>query len=251
MPTAATLAGMTALVTGAARRIGRATALALAGAGVNVVVHYRSSRDEAESVAAEVTAQHVKAWTLAADLADANRAAGLIDEAVRIAGPVDILVNNASVFPPSRLEDVTVDDITQTVQVNALSPFLLARAFAAQGRAGSVVNFLDTRIVAADPDHVAYLLSKRMLYTLTRTMALEFAPRVRVNAVAPGLILPPPGGDESYLAQLAASNPLHTHGSVHDVTRAVLFLLESPFVTGQVVFVDGGSHVKESPYGYG
>ncbi|MFW6158915.1 MAG: SDR family oxidoreductase, partial [Planctomycetota bacterium] len=119
----------------------------------------------------------------------------------------------------------------------------------AQGRDGAIVNFLDTRVVAYDREHVAYHLSKRMLFSLTRMMALEFAPAVRVNAVAPGLILPPPGRDRAYLERLKSSNPLNRVGTLGQVTEAVLFLLGNEFVTGQVVFVDGGQHMNGRTYG--
>ena len=126
---------------------------------------------------------------------------------------------------------------------------MIARAFGAQGIEGVIVNFLDTRIEDYDRKHAAYHLSKRMLYTLTRMMAIEFAPLVRVNAVAPGLILPPPGKDESYLAQLAHTNPLGRYGDPSHIVEAVLFLVRNDFVTGQVVFVDGGRHLKGKMYG--
>ena len=144
----------------------------------------------------------VKAWTLQADLADPSARGGLVERAVEMAGPVDILVNNASIFPTNTLADMTWQDVTQNMQVNAMAPFLISRSFAAQGRSGAIVNILDTRVVHYDRIHAAYHLSKRALLTLTRMMALEFAPAIRVNAVAPGLILPPPGEDESYMQKM-------------------------------------------------
>jgi NAD(P)-dependent dehydrogenase (short-subunit alcohol dehydrogenase family) len=244
------LTGKTALITGAAKRIGRATALALADEGVNVVVHHNRSSDEAQEVAELVRQKGVGAWTLRADLADADEAAALFGQATDRAGAIDVLVNNASTFHPSRLADIGVAEVLSDLQVNALSPFVLARAMAAQRREGAIVNFLDCRIAEYDASHVAYNLSKRMLFTLTRMMALAFAPGVRVNAVAPGLILPPPGKDESYLRKLAPTdNPLQRIGALTGITDAVVFLLRSPFVTGQVIFVDGGRHMKGSTYG--
>ena len=241
--------GKTALVTGGAKRIGRATALALAGQGVHVVVHYRNSRDEAESVVAEVRSLGGQAWTVQADLYEPTEAEDLLTRAVEVAGPIQILVNNASIFAPSRLTDFTVQDLADNVQVNAMAPVLIARALAAQGCEGAIVNLLDTRVVEYDAEHAAYHLSKRMLFTLTRMMALEFAPKVRVNAVAPGLILPPPGKDASYLEKLASTNPLQRVGSPEGITGAILFLLRSEFVTGQIIFVDGGYHMRGRVYG--
>ena len=145
--------------------------------------------------------------------------------------------------------DFSLKDLEDNVQVNAISPLLIGRSFAKQGCEGAVVNFLDTRITEYDSGHAAYHLSKRMLFTLTRMMALEFAPSVRVNAIAPGLILPPPGEDVLYLQKLAPTNPLNRIGSPESITDAVLFLLNSEFVTGQVIFVDGGYHIKGNVYG--
>jgi len=243
------LSGKTALVTGAGKRLGRATATALASQGVSVVVHYQSSQAEAEQCAELVRSNGVKAWTLQADLSDPPAAAAVMDRAVELAGPVDILVNSASIFPRNTLADMTWKDVTDNMQVNAMAPFLIARGLAAQGRSGAVVNLLDTRVVHYDRVHAAYHLSKRALLTLTRMMALEFAPAVRVNAVAPGLILPPPGEDESYLQKLSASVPLQRVGNAGDITDAILYLLRSEYVTGQVLFVDGGFHMRGSVYG--
>jgi len=238
-----------ALVTGGARRIGRALALALASEGLDVVIHYRSSRAEAEETAAECRARGVRAWAVCADLAQRAEAETLIDRAIEVAGPLDVLVNSASIFPKDTLAGVTAAALVENFEINALAPFVIARAFAGQGRDGAVVNMLDTRILHYDALHTAYHVSKRAFFTLTRMMALEFAPRVRVNAVAPGLILPPPGEDESFLEKYASHNPLRRWGATADVAAAALFLVRSPFVTGQVIFVDGGFHMKGSMYG--
>jgi NAD(P)-dependent dehydrogenase (short-subunit alcohol dehydrogenase family) len=243
------LSGSTALITGGGKRLGRATALALASEGASVVVHYQKSEEAAEQCADAARRLGVKAWTIRADLADAEACEGLLDGACEQAGPIDILVNNASIFPRNTLLDMTLRDVAENVQVNAMAPFLLSRSLADQRRGGAIVNILDTRVVHHDRVHAAYHLSKRMLLTLTRMMALEFAPLVRVNAVAPGLILPPPGEDESYLQKMAGSVPLQRIGSEEEITAAIIFLLRSEFITGQVIFVDGGFHMKGSVYG--
>jgi NAD(P)-dependent dehydrogenase (short-subunit alcohol dehydrogenase family) len=200
------------LVTGAARRLGRDLALALAAEGARVVIHYNTSANEAEDTAGQLRATGTQAWILQADLSDARQVEVLFPRAVEIAGPMDILVNNASVFPASRLETFSSEEIQETLQINALAPLALSRAFAAQRREGSILHLLDARMMDHDAGHAAYHLSKRMLFTLMRMMALEFAPLVRVNAVAPGLVLPPPGETEEYLKRLAHTNPLQTHG---------------------------------------
>ena len=243
------LAGKVALVTGAGKRLGRAVALALAGDGAGVFLHYHRSADEAESVADEARAKGVQAWTAQADLAEPDQARRLMAEALAAAGAIDILVNNASVFPSGLITDVSPEDIALNVNVHAVAPLVLIQALAAQGSAGHVVNLLDSRITDYDRRHAAYHLSKRMLFTMTRMLALELAPVIAVNAVAPGLVLPPPGEDESYLQRLAHTNPLQRHGHEQDIADAVLFLVRSRFITGQVIFVDGGRHMKGSVYG--
>lgn len=243
------LAGKTALVTGGAKRIGKAVALALAKRGVHVAIHYHASAEEADMTASQVRAEGVRAWAFSANLEDAEQADTLTSRVVETAGPIDILVNNASIFSESRVTDLSPEVLHQNVTVNALAPLLIARRFAAQGREGSLVNFLDCRIADYDREHAAYHLSKRMLFTLTRMMAVEFAPAIRVNAVAPGLILPPAGKDESYSQSLAPTNPLGKAGNLGDVVAAVLFLLESGFITGQVIYVDGGRHLRGAMYG--
>lgn len=244
------LAGQVALVTGAARRLGRAIAEALGAEGVRVVVHYGSSGAEAEQVVHGLRSMGTDAWLLQADLADAEATQALVEGAAALAGaPVDILVNSASIFAASRLLLFPAEELAANLQVNALAPLWLSRGLAAQNRAGQILNLLDCKIVEYDAEHAAYHLSKRMLFSLTRMLALELAPRIRVNAVAPGLILPPPGQDEAYLQSLAHTNPLQRHGGAEDIVRAALFLLKSDFVTGQVIYVDGGRHMMGNTYG--
>ncbi len=238
-----TLAGRTALVTGGARRLGRAIAVALAAQGAHVVVHYRSSATEAEMLCAEVRERGVQAWGLQADLADPAQAEALLQRAVDTAGPIGLLINNASTFAPSRLATVSFDELSANTAVNAWAPFVLSRAFARQGVRGRIINLLDAHIESGDPVHVAYLLSKHLLTTLTRLTALEYAPDITVNAVAPGLVLAPEGKDFAQLPHLIATVPLGRHGAPRDIVRTVLFLLESDFITGQVVYVDGGAHL--------
>ena len=240
------IAGKTALVTGAAKRIGRAVALELAQHGANVVVHYHRSSVAAEDTAHEIETVGARAWTLCADQSDVTQMESTVARAIAMAGPLDFLVNSASVFPEDTLLDVSLDKLHTVTAVNAYAPLVLSRAFAAQGRDGSIVNLLDARMDDYDRSHVSYQLSKRMLETMGRMMAEDFAPRIRVNAVAPGLVLPPEGKDDAYLQALAHTNPLNRVGALNDVTDAVLFLLRSEFVTGQVIYIDGGRHMRTS-----
>jgi NAD(P)-dependent dehydrogenase (short-subunit alcohol dehydrogenase family) len=134
------------------------------------------------------------------------------------------------------------------MNIHALTPLILSQELASQRCGGDIINILDTRILECDNEHAAYHLSKRSLFVLTRMLAKELAPEIRVNGVAPGLVLPPPGKDETYLKERAHSLPLKCHGSVQDVSDAVLYLLRSPFVTGQVIYIDGGKHLRGSSY---
>lgn len=243
------LAGGTALITGAGKRIGAAVTSTLARAGMHVVLHYHQSEAEAAAVAAECRTLGVRASLVQADLRNPEAGETLVAAAIAQAGPLDVLVNSASIFPDDTLDSLTTAAVHENLDVNALAPLYLCRAFAAQQRPGAIVNFLDTMMDDYDRKHVPYHLSKRTLYTLTRILAVELAPAIRVNAVAPGLVLPPAGKDESYLAGLAHSNPLQRYGSVAGICEAVLYLLRSGFVTGQVLYVDGGRHLRGSMYG--
>ncbi|MBM4143642.1 MAG: SDR family oxidoreductase [Lentisphaerae bacterium] len=244
-----TLAGQWALVTGGGKRIGRAVALGLGAAGINVVVHYRSSAAEAAEVVRELHHLGVDARAVQADLDRPDEAAALVARARQAAPALDVVVNSAAIFPDSTLAGMAFDDLTACLRVNAWAPLRIALDFAALERPGSIVNILDSRMLLNDRRHAAYHVSKRALFTLTRMLALELAPRIRVNAIAPGPILPPPGKDQTYLERVAAQNPLRRWGSPSQVAESVLYLLKCEFVTGQVLFVDGGLHMKGSMYG--
>jgi pteridine reductase len=163
---------------------------------------------------------------------------------VEQAGPIDILINNASIFDRDTVWEATAESICRNMRIHAVAPLLLAREMGRQGRAGHIINLLDARVAIHDRVHVSYGVSKGALLKLTGMLALELAPNIAVNAVAPGAILPPPGQSEAYLAKLAQANPLKRVGAPEDIVQAVLFLLRSRFITGQVIYVDGGIHVK-------
>jgi len=257
------LSDRTALVTGGAHRVGKAIAEELAREGADILVHFGSSRVEAGQTVAGLRSLGVRAWALQADLSDPARAEALWGQAEALcgAGRIDILVNSASTFPEDTLAGLTAAGLESSLRVNALSPLFLARRFAAAGaeapgtQAGAgvrdrvIVNLLDSRMLGRMRSHVSYQLGKRLLGDFTRLLALELAPAVRVNAVAPGMILPPAGLRAEVRARLAATNLLGRWGAPADVGRAVLFLAQNDFITGQVLFVDGGGAVKESLFG--
>ena len=223
--------------------------MALADAGANVVVHYRTSAAEAEQLVREIESIGVRAWPVRADLAIEDELEHLVDRAYDAAGGLEILVNNSSIFPPSDFASFGLAELAENIQLNAWAPFVLARHFAQRAESGHIINILDSRIVGYDWAHVAYHSSKYLLELFTRMMAIRFAPKIAVNAIAPGLILPPEGKDESYLESLKDRLPLKRVGSAQDVADAALFLVASRFITGQVIFVDGGRHLAEACIG--
>ncbi len=242
------LSGKTALITGAAKRIGRAMALSLAQNGVRIVVHYSRSEEEAAVLCKEIEGFGVSAWGVKGDLVDPGQTETVFKEAVERAGAVDILINNASVFDVETIWQMTDESLCRNMRIHTMAALILSKGLAGQARPGHIINLLDTRVVSYDKDHAAYHLSKRSLLTLTRILALELAPKIAVNAVAPGLILPSALQDESYLEKLAPTTPLQRHGSPADVVDAVLFLLRSRFITGQIIYVDGGYHMRGHLY---
>lgn len=240
------LAGRTALITGGAKRLGREIALTLAARGMNIVLHYHTSGAAVTELARRISRIGVEAHIVMGDLADLSCTDELMNRSVEAAGRIDVLINNAAIYGADQFSDLLPEDLETSLRVNALSPLLLARTFAARAGGDNIINLLDCRIRDYDIGHVSYSLSKKLLSYLTEIMAVEFAPEVRVNGVAPGIILPEPGKGREYIERLKLSNLLKKWGSVDDVTRTVLFLLESDFITGQVIFVDGGRSVKGS-----
>jgi len=239
------LQGKNALITGAAKRIGRATALALGAEGANIVIHYNRSEADALALAEELRTLGAKSWLLRADFDQADAHAALIDRALGLCGSLDILVNNASAFPMHKVMELTFDQLVADLRVNAFVPFDLCRQFAARVGRGKIVNMLDSRLRGYDWLHVAYIASKQVLELFTRMLALQLAPDITVNAVAPGLVLPPPGQDMSYIQRMVNSLPMKKHGDAGDVADAIIYLLKSSFCTGQTIYVDGGRHLRE------
>ena len=244
MASSGALEGKVALVTGGAVRIGAAVAERLAREGAGVVLHHHASHEAARETAARLEKMGARVWSLEADFAVPGDAERLAREAREAAGRLDLLVNNASVYPPQPVEETTDALLHRTLAVNAWAPLALMREFARGGDDGAVVNVLDTHLHRITREKFAYQLSKHALSWLTRHAALAYAPRVRVNAVAPGAILPPPSEGEAYLDRLGARLPLRRHGSPADVADAVVYLATARFVTGVTVEVDGGEHLE-------
>jgi NAD(P)-dependent dehydrogenase (short-subunit alcohol dehydrogenase family) len=232
-----------ALVTGGAVRIGRGLSLMLADLGFGVVVHYGRSEREARALVEQIGASGGRAWALQADLSDEKECASLTDRAASEAGPLSVLINNAAVFDRDALRSVDWDTAIRQFRINLLAPLTLSGAFVDASESGKIIHMLDRRIHAFDEGHVSYVLAKKALAECVMGMARAFAPRFTVNGVAPGPVLPPPGEGEDYLAEKAGRVPLERPCNVEQVAAAVLFLLQSDTITGQVLYVDGGQHL--------
>ncbi|MBE1237345.1 SDR family oxidoreductase [Phaeovibrio sulfidiphilus] len=235
-----------ALVTGAARRLGRACALELATLGFDVVLHHRASRDEAEDTAQAVRALGQRAEILQADLSKEDEVSALAEAAGSVFGPLGVLVNNASVFELDLWDTADRGSWDLHMETNLRAPFLLSQVFARSlpaDRTGLIVNLLDQRVWNLTPYFTSYTLSKAGLWTLTQTLALALAPRIRVNGIGPGPALPSPRQTDEAFARQAASVPLGHGTSPEEIGRALRFLLEAPSVTGQMIALDGGQHL--------
>jgi pteridine reductase len=237
------LAGRNALVTGAAVRVGRAIAEALAAEGMNLVLHYYTRRDETEALATEVRGRGRRAIAMQADLSDPAKARALADGAWQELGGLDALVLSASSYPRLPLAALDPERVEETLQINLVSPFVLGQRIGLRMRErghGSIVTLLDWSIDRPDPEYLAYHVAKAGLKEVTRGLARALAPQVRVNGVAPGAVLLPEGTTEDKRHRIEKKTPLGRIGSPADVAQACVYLLSAPFVTGAVLTVDGG-----------
>lgn len=241
------LRGRTALVTGAARRVGRAIALALAGRGMDIVIHYKGSAAEVRATAETVEGLGRRAVMVQADLAQPEQVEALADRAIEAFGTIDVLVNSAALFYRTPLEKITRQDWDQFLHVNLVGPFFLARRLGLVMRRrgeGKIVNVADIAGMSLWADFLPYCVSKGALITLTRGLAKVLAPEVQVNAVAPGSVLLPEEYGDKEREAIVRATLLKRIGDPADVATTVLFLLEgSDFITGQVVVVDGGRSI--------
>ncbi|NOX63955.1 MAG: SDR family oxidoreductase [Chloroflexi bacterium] len=236
-----------AIVTGGSKRVGRALTLALAEAGCHVAIHYNHSVDPAQQTAAEARALGVNAAIIQADLTYVEEAVRLVEEVARQLGSAQILINSAAIFPEDTIMDVTIEAWSRTFRVNLRSPVFLTQAFVRHlpaNERGAVINISDWRAERPYPDHFSYSVAKGALDAFTRAAAISLAPRVRVNAIALGPMLPPPGKGADYLEARAAQLPLRRAGGVDVIAQTMLFLLRNDFITGEIVRLDGGAHLK-------
>lgn len=239
-----------ALVTGGARRLGRAMALALAEAGFDIALHYGGSAEAAEATAAEIRALGRRAVPLPAALEREAEVAALLPAAQAALGPVGVLVNNAAAFERDEWHDATRASWDRHIEPNLRAPLVLAQAFAAalpEKAEGLVLNMLDQRVWSLTPHFLSYSVSKAGLWALTQSLALALAPRIRVNGIGPGPALPSPRQPPEHFAAQCASTPLGHGTSPEEVARAALAILSLPSMTGQMIALDGGQHLQWSP----
>ena len=246
---------MTALVTGAGKRLGRAMALYLAGRGHDVAVHYASSADSAEAVAEEIRAMGRKAVTLQADLLVEAETSTLIPAASAALGPLTVLVNNASIFEYDRIDTATRHSWDRHIESNLRAPYVLTQGFARQCpeavtdeageplAQGLIINMIDQRILKLTPEFSSYTIAKMGLWALTRTAAQGLAPHVRVNAIGPGPTLRGARQSADHFSRQRASTILGRGANPSDICAALGFFLDSPAVTGQFLAIDGGQHL--------
>jgi len=243
------LRGKVALITGGAKRIGKAIALGLAQEGCHIVVHYGRSAEAAEQIVAELKEQGVEAWSFTADLGDEAAVREMIPTALACAGRLDILVNNASVFPPETFLTAEAANWDRTMMINLKAPFLLSQAFANQlpsDRQGKIINLLDTDTTRPRDHHFSYTVSKVGLDGLTKVMAHAVAGRnIQVNGIALGLILPNSNdNDMAAFERLAKKIPAGQTGDPGYVVEALIYLVkQADYVTGEIIRVDGGRHL--------
>lgn len=232
----------TVLVTGAARRIGHRLALACARAGADVVIHHAHSDSDAESLRAEISGLDRQAWVLKEDLTDSSQAESLIP-LINCITPIHFLINNAAIFEPLSLDSASLDDWNRHLALNLTAPFLLSQAFARQADEGArIVNILDWRAMRPTADHFPYTVSKSALAAMTQSLATALAPKVTVNGLALGAILPPSDGNAS--PDITKNIPMKRWAVEGEIEQALIFLLTCPaYITGEIIHVDGGRHL--------
>jgi len=235
-----------ALITGAARRIGRAIALDMAAHGWSIAVHYNASAGEAEETRDAIRKTGAAAETVRGDLRDTGALAGLFDRARKALGPVTCLVNNASVFDHDDIATMTPESWEEHIAVNLRAPLFLSQLFAAAlppDQKGAIVNLIDQRVRKLTPHFFSYTISKAGLWTATRTLAQALAPRIRVNAVSPGPTLPNVRQRPEDFARESRTTLLGRGPEPEEIAAAVRFILDAPSLTGQMIILDGGQHL--------
>lgn len=240
-----TAKSINAIITGGAHRLGRAIALDLAQHGYGVVIHANSSATEAEELASEITASGGKAWFVQADLAHTDQAVAMISEAHELAGNIDVLINNASIFEPDQLNDLDEKLWDQHFNIHLKSPAFMTDALAKRlgGEEGMIINIIDQRVWRLNPTFFSYTLSKSALWTATQTMAQALGPNIRVNAIGPGPALKNDRQNDEDLAQQIDALILQRGPELSEFGATIRYLWDAKSVTGQMIALDGGQHL--------
>ncbi|MEO6444589.1 MAG: SDR family oxidoreductase [Gemmatimonadaceae bacterium] len=234
-----------ALVTGGARRVGAAISRALAARGMHVAVHYHRSEAEAQALVAELRTAGMSATAFTADLSDPHAPAALVHAVADRLGGLDVLVNSAANFLRTPMGSVSLEQWESVFALNVRAPFFATQAAAERMREGGVIiNMADLAAFEQWSGYIPHGISKAAIVQLTRAAAHTLAPRIRVNAIAPGVVLLPEGWDDQSEARLTATTPLKRTGSPEDVVHALLYLVDATFVTGEVLIVDGGRQIR-------
>jgi pteridine reductase len=237
--------GRVALVTGAGTRVGRVIALALGKAGMRVGVHYARSERGAREVADQIVANGSDARTLPGDLTDPATGPRLVEHTAKVFGGLDVLVNSAAVMMRTPIGEVLVEDWDAMFALNLRAPFFLSQSAArAMGESGVIVNIADLAAFETWKGYIPHSITKAGLVQMTRALAHALAPKIRVNAVAPGSVLLPEGWTQEQADKLISTTPLGRLGSAEDVAQAVMYLICADYVTGETIIVDGGRHVR-------
>lgn len=240
------LDGRVALVTGAGTRVGRVIALALGAAGMRVAVHYAGSEKGARQTAEEIIASGSEARTLPGDLTDPATGPRLVEHTVKVFGALDVLVNSAAIMLRTPVGEVLVEDWDAMFALNLRAPFFLCQSAArAMGdRGGVIVNIADLAAFESWKSYIPHSITKAGIVQMTRGLAHALAPRIRVNAIAPGAVLLPEGWTQKDADKLISTTPLGRIGTPEDVAQAVMYLISADYVTGETIIVDGGRHVR-------
>lgn len=235
----------TVLITGAAKRIGKFMSLHLAKRGYNIAIHYNSSKNAAVELKNSLQKQYANQSfkIFYSDLSNTQDCDELIDQVLECFESIDILINNASVFEVGIVQETSIELFESQMNVNLLAPFILSRNYAINCKQGIIVNFLDTRITSNSNSHAAYSISKVALAHLTKMSALEFAPQIRVNGIAPGATLPPENQGQEYLLNLALKTPMKKPGGIDPVLKSLDYIIDNKNLTGQILFCDGGEQL--------
>ena len=233
-----------ALITGGARRIGAHFAQHLAQRGYHIGLHYHTAQEEAERCAQAIRQYGQRCMTLSADLQHPEGADILWQAFCAHFPHCDVLINNASIFKNNTFQNISYCALERDFSIHLFSPIYLIQQIAKQKREATVINMLDTRISRCDQDYVSYNLSKQALRHLTQVSAQALAPMVKVHAICPGAVLPPPGADTAQLQECAQKTPLQRIISLEALTQALDYLLDNLYISGEVLFVDGGQHLS-------